>query len=281
MTDSAAPAGPALAAVIGWPIRHSRSPRLHGHWLARYGIPGHYIPVAIAPDRLAEGLGALAELGFAGCNVTIPHKEAVLALAAEATATAWAIGAANTLTFRPGGGFAADNTDAYGFMASLRAGAPDWRGPAGPALVLGAGGAARAVLAGLLDAGVPELRLANRTPARAEMLAEHFGPRVSVVPWAEAGAAADGAATIVNTTALGMTGHPPLDFSLAAAPADAVVADIVYQPLETPLLAAARARGNVAVDGLGMLLHQAAPGFERWFGRWPEVDADLRAAVLA
>lgn len=273
--------GPPLAAVIGWPIRHSRSPRIHGHWLARYGLPGHYVPVAIAPDRVEAGLAALAELGFAGCNVTIPHKEAALALAARRTPTAEAIGAANTLTFLPGGGFEADNTDAHGFITSLRAGAPGWHGPAGPALVLGAGGAARAILAGLLAADVPEIRLTNRTEARARELADHFGPRVRVVPWAGASEAAAGAALVVNTTALGMSGQAPLDVTLAAAPATAVVTDIVYQPLETPLLAEARARGLTAVDGFGMLLHQAAPGFERWFGRRPEVDAELRAAALA
>jgi shikimate dehydrogenase len=272
---------PHLAAVIGWPIGHSRSPALHGHWLKRYGIAGHYVPVAVAPGRLTESLAALASLGFRGCNVTIPHKEAALALAAEATGTARRIGAANTLTFLPDGGFHADNTDAYGFIANLRQSAPAWRAEAGPALVLGAGGAARAVVAGLIDAGVPELRLANRTRARAEELAAQFGPAVAVIDWPRASEAADGAATIVNTTSMGMEGQPPLEVGLDAAPATALVTDIVYWPLETPFLRVARARGLATVDGLGMLLHQAAPGFEAWFGVAPEVDADLRAAVLA
>jgi len=274
-------AAPRLAGVIGWPIGHSRSPALHGHWLRRYGIAGHYVPVAVAPDRLEDSLRALALLGFRGCNATIPHKEAALALAAEASATARRIGAANTLTFRPDGSVFADNTDAYGFLANLRQAAPGWRAGAGPALVLGAGGAARAVVAGLIDAGVSELRLANRTRARAEELAAHFGAAVAVVDWARAEDAAEGVATIVNTTSLGMAGQPPLELRLNAAPETALATDLVYQPLVTPFLALAAARGLATVDGLGMLLHQAAPGFEAWFGVAPEVDGELRAAVLA
>jgi shikimate dehydrogenase len=267
--------------VIGCPIGHSRSPRLHGHWLRRYGIAGHYVPVELRPESLAEGLRALRLLGFRGANVTIPHKVAVLDLAASASPIASRVGAANTLTFLDGGGFHADNTDAYGFVASLRQAAPGWQAAAGPALVLGAGGAARAIVAALIDAGAPLIRLANRTPARAEALRAHFlDSSVALVDWTGADAAAEGAATIVNTTSLGMTGQPALPFRLDAAPAGALVADLVYQPLETPLLAEARARGLTAVDGLGMLLHQAVPGFEAWFGLRPEVDAELRAAVL-
>jgi len=271
---------PLLAGVVGWPIGHSRSPRLHGHWLARYGIEGQYLPLALRPERLRDGIAALALLGFRGINVTLPHKEAALALATVRSDRAARIGAANTLSFMPDGGIEADNTDGYGFLANLRQGAPDWRAEAGPALVLGAGGAARAIVVALLDAGVPELRLANRSRDRAEALARDFGPRIAVQDWERAERATVGAHTIVNTTALGMTGQPPLTLALDAAPDDALVTDIVYQPLETPLLAAARARGLATVDGLGMLLHQAAPGFERWFGRRPEVDAELRAAVL-
>jgi shikimate dehydrogenase len=272
---------PPFAGVIGWPIGHSRSPRLHGHWLRRHGIAGHYVPIALPPERLADGLAALALLGFRGVNVTIPHKEAALRLAHTCSERATRIGAANTLTFTADGWIEADNTDGYGFLANLRQHAPDWRAEAGPALVLGAGGAARAIVVALLDAGVPELRLANRSRDRAEALATAFGPRVVVRDWDRAERAVSGARTIVNTTALGMAGQPPLALSLDAAPEEALVTDIVYQPLETPLLAAARARGLVTVDGLGMLLHQAVPGFERWFGQRPEVDADLRAAVLA
>lgn len=271
---------PPLAGVIGWPVTHSRSPVLHGHWLRRYGIAGYYVPVALSPERFTEGLRALAAVGFVGVNVTVPNKEAALALASEATPRATAIGAANTLTFLPGGGHHAENTDVYGFLEALRQGAPGWSAAAGPAMVLGAGGAARAIVAGLIEEGCPEIRLANRTRDRADRLADHFGARITPIDWREASAAMDGARTIVNTTVLGMTGQAELDVTLAAAPSDAVVNDIVYVPLETPLLREARARGLTAVDGLGMLLHQAVPGFERWFGRRPEVDAELRAAVL-
>jgi shikimate dehydrogenase len=271
---------PPLAGVIGWPIAHSRSPRLHGHWLRRYGINGYFVPIGLEPAEFAAGLAALPGLGFKGVNVTLPHKEAALALASEVSPRAERIGAANTLTFLPDGGIHADNTDGYGFIENLRQGAPGWSAAAGPALVLGAGGAARAVLAALLDAGAPEIRLANRTRARAERLAEHLGGPITVIDWDKASEAVDGAATIVNTSALGMVGQPPLDLRLDAAPAHALVNDIVYQPLVTPILGAAAARGLRTVDGLGMLLHQAVPGFERWFGRMPLVDADLRDAVL-
>lgn len=280
MTAPSAHDGPALAGVLGWPVAHSRSPRLHGHWLARHGVAGHYVPLAVRPEDLAEALRALPRLGFRGVNVTLPHKEAALALARTATPTATLIGAANTLTF-DGDGFVADNTDAYGFLQNLRQAAPDWRAAAGPALVLGAGGAARAVMAALIEAGAPEIRLTNRTRARAVALREHFGPRVVVADWQDAGAAAAGAATIVNTTSLGMEGGDEGVVDLGAAPASALVTDIVYTPLDTPFLKAAAARGLRVVDGLGMLLHQAAPGFERWFGVAPLVDDDLRRAVLA
>ncbi len=271
---------PPLAGVIGWPIGHSRSPRLHGHWLRRYGIDGYYVPLGLSPEAFAEGLASLPALGFKGVNVTIPHKEAALAAATEVSASAARIGAANTLTFLPEGGIHADNTDGYGFIENLRQGAPEWQPAAGPALVLGAGGASRAVIAALIDAGAPEVRLANRTRARAEQLADHLGGPITILDWDAASEATDGAATIVNTSALGMVGQPPLDVRLDAAPAHALVTDIVYEPLVTPILAAAAARGLRAVDGLGMLLHQGVPGFERWFGKKPSVDDDLREAVL-
>lgn len=269
-----------LAGVIGAPVAHSRSPALHGHWLARYGIRGFYVPLHVAAEDLAGALAALPKLGFVGANVTLPHKEAALALADAASDRARAIGAANTLVFGPGGRVFADNTDGIGFLTNLQEGAPGWRAEAGPALVLGAGGAARAVVQALIAAGVPELRLANRTPERAEALAAAFGAKVRVVPWAGAESALEGAGLLVNTTSLGMTGKGALDFSLKALAPGAVVNDLVYNPLETELLKEARARGALAVDGLGMLLHQAAPGFEAWFGRKPEVDAALRQAVL-
>ncbi len=266
-----------LAGVIGCPVDHSRSPALHGTWLRALGLKGHYVPLHVETPDLVRVFSALPAMGFVGVNVTIPHKEAVLKLATEVNATARRIGAANTLNFLPGGGFVAENTDAYGFMANLRAGAPGWK--PGPALVLGAGGAARAVIVALQDAGVHEIRLTNRTEARAQALAEEFG--VSALPWARRADALDGVTTLVNTTSLGMEGAPTLSLDLGSLPCDAVVTDIVYTPLETPLLRAARAHGCTVVDGLGMLLHQAVPGFERWFGVRPEVTEALRRAVVA
>ena len=267
-----------LAAVIGYPVAHSKSPRLHGHWLARYGIAGHYVPLSIAPQDFSQALAQLPRMGFVGANVTIPHKEAALALADRVSPLADRIGAANTLVFPPDG-IEADNTDAYGFTQNIRATLPDWA-PNRVALI-GAGGASRAVIVALQDAGAQEIRLTNRTQDRAADLAADFGPSVVPVPWSQRASMLDGCDTLVNATALGMTGQPPLDLDLTALPLSAVVNDLVYAPLETPLLAAARSRGNLGVDGLGMLLHQAAPGFERWFGTRPTVDDDLRRAVLA
>ncbi|WGF86888.1 shikimate dehydrogenase [Marinivivus vitaminiproducens] len=270
-----------LAGVIGWPIHHSRSPRLHGFWLRRHGIAGAYLPMAVAPDRLEAALRGLAALGFRGVNVTVPHKETALALADSADGVARRIGAANLLTVDAEGRLHATNTDAFGFAANLKAACPSFRAEDGPAVVLGAGGAARAVLASLLDDGSPEIRLANRSPERALALAEAFDAgRVRPVAWDEREAAMDGAALLVNTTSLGMQGQPPLAMRLDALPLQAVVADIVYVPLETGLLAAARARGHVTVDGLGMLLWQAQPAFRTFFGIAPEVDQALRDAVL-
>ncbi|WP_442771538.1 shikimate dehydrogenase [Paenirhodobacter enshiensis] len=270
-----------LAAVIGSPVAHSRSPAVHGYWLRQYGIPGYYIPVDIAARDLSEAMRAMHKMGFVGCNVTIPHKEAALALADSASETAVSIGAANTMTLAADGSIFADNTDGYGFIANLRAGAPLWRPEAGPAAVIGAGGAARAIVHSLLAEGVPEVRIANRTRARAEALRDDFGPRLTVVDWAEAADMFDGAATVVNTSSLGMQGKAEFDIALDALSAAAVVTDCVYTPLETPLLRGAAARGCVTVDGLGMLLHQAVPGFERWFGHRPEVTEDLRLQVLS
>ncbi len=272
---------PPLAGVIGWPIGHSRSPKLHGHWLRRYGIDGYYVPIGLPPEDFEAGLRALAKLGFRGVNVTIPHKETAFALADARSPRAEAIGAANTLTFGGDGAIHADNTDGYGFLENLRQEAPGWRADAGPALVLGAGGAARGVVRALLEAGTPELRLANRTRARADVLRSEFGARVVALDWAQAEAATTGATTIVNTTSLGLAAQDGAPIGFAAADPDALATDIVYEPLETPFLAAARRRGLRTVDGLGMLLHQAAPGFEAWFGVRPEVDGALRAAVLA
>lgn len=269
-----------LAGVIGTPIAHSRSPRLHQHWLRRYGIPGYYIPMDVASDDLEAALETLPKLGFVGFNVTIPHKERILALADVVSDRAALIGAANTILFRNDGKVHADNTDGYGFTESLRQGAPDWSPKSGPAAVIGAGGAARAIVTALIDAGVPEIRISNRTKSRAETLRQEFGVKIKVYDWVQAGNMFEGATTVVNTSSLGMQGKPPLRIPLDGIEKTAVVTDLVYAPLETELLAYARSIGCRAVDGLGMLLHQAAPGFERWFGVRPEVDEDLRQAVL-
>ncbi|SCM69395.1 shikimate dehydrogenase [Donghicola eburneus] len=269
-----------LAGVIGNPVAHSLSPRLHGHWLQRYGITGHYVPLEVHPDDLVEALGAMGRMGFVGANVTIPHKETVLRLADQVTDRATLIGAANTLTFRPDGTIFADNTDGYGFIENLRQNATDWDPRSGPAAVIGAGGAARAVVVALLDAGVPEIRLTNRTRLRADQLKSEFGGRIVVYDWAHMNGMLNGATTLVNTTSMGMEGQPPLKINLDELDPKALVTDIVYTPLITPLLALAQDYGYQTVDGLGMLLHQAVPGFQRWFGQRPEVDDELRNVVL-
>jgi len=269
-----------LAGVVGSPIAHSKSPKVHGHWLRRYGIPGHYIPMDIASDDLESALGLLPKLGFAGVNVTIPHKEHVLTLADVVSDRAAIIGAANTLMFGDDGNIYADNTDGYGFLQNLKQGAPDLDLKAGPAAIIGAGGAARAVVCALLEAGVPEIRISNRTKTRAETLRTEFGTKVVVVDWVQAGNMFDGATTIVNTSSLGMIGKPDLRVPLDAISPTSIVTDLVYTPLETHLLTHAKEQGCVTVDGLGMLLHQAVPGFERWFGKRPEVDDALKQAVL-
>lgn len=274
------PAQIPLAGVIGMPIAHSRSPRLHGFWLRRYGIAGHYVPLPVMPEHLADVLRVLPRAGFVGVNVTIPHKEAVLALADVVTDRAALIGAANTLIFRPDGKIHADNTDGYGFIANLRQNAPEWQAAGGPAAVIGAGGAARAVVASLLDSGVKELRISNRTRIRSEQIKAEFGARLVVYDWAQAGNMLDGATTVVNATSLGMDCKQALRVPLDALSSDALVTDLVYTPLMTPFLAEAQAKGCKIVDGLGMLLHQAAPGFERWFGKRPEVDDETRRVVL-
>jgi shikimate dehydrogenase len=269
-----------LAGVIGHPIAHSRSPALHGYWLRRYGLKGHYIPIDIAPSDLAELLRTLPRLGFVGVNVTIPHKEAILHIADIITDRAALIGAANTLIFRSDGKIHADNTDGSGFIANLRQNAPNWSPNSGPAVVLGAGGAARAVVAALIEVGVPEIRLTNRTRARADALRSDFGAKVHVHEWVQAGNLLDDAATVVNTTSLGMTGKPELRVPLDRLNPRALVTDLVYTPLKTQFLIEAEVVGCTVVDGLGMLLHQAAPGFERWFGVRPDVDEATRNAVL-
>ncbi len=270
--------GTRLAGVIGWPIAHSRSPRLHGHWLAHYKIEGAYVPLAVRPENLEAAVEGLVALGFRGANVTLPHKEQVLRLCDQVTPRARRIGAVNTLVVKDGC-VEGDNTVGFGFLANLKEANPGWR-PAGPAVVLGAGGAARAILVALLEAEVAEIRLLNRTRTRAEALADELGGTIRVMDWGDWTDALAEASLLVNTTSLGMSGQPPLEIDLSPLPASALVNDIVYVPIETALLAAARARGNAVVDGLGMLLHQARPGFEAWFGVSPEVTPALRQAVL-
>ncbi len=269
-----------LAGVIGNPISHSKSPKVHGHWLRRYGIRGQYLPLKVQDTDLAEVIRAMPKMGFVGANVTLPHKTAVMQLADHISDRAILIGAANTLIFREDGKVHADNTDGYGFIANLKQGAPHWNPKAGPTAVLGAGGAARAIICALADAGAPEILLSNRTRPKADALRAEFGTRINVVDWVQAGNMLEDATTVVNTTSLGMTGQPELRVPLDGLRPDAVVTDIVYAPLRTQLLAEAEARGCTVVDGLGMLLHQAVPGFERWFGIRPEVDDTLRKAVI-
>lgn len=269
-----------LAGVIGSPIAHSKSPQLHGHWLKVNGLKGHYIPMDISPEDLETVLRTLPKMGFVGLNVTVPHKEKVMEFADLVTDRATLIGAANTLIFRKDGRIHADNTDGYGFIQNLRENAPHWDPKSGPAAVLGAGGAARAVVASLIDAGVPEILISNRTRVRAEALKADFGNRLTVVDWVQAGNMLEDAMTVVNTTSLGMIGKPPLRVPLDGLRKDAVVTDLVYAPLKTRLLAEAEEIGCTTVDGLGMLLYQAVPGFERWFGVRPVVDTAARAAAL-
>ena len=269
-----------LAGVIGSPVAHSKSPQIHRHWLRTHGLSGFYIPMDVTAADLRQVLETLPKAGFVGVNVTIPHKEAVLEIADLATDRATLIGAANTLIFRKDGKIHADNTDGYGFLENLKDGAPDWQAATGPAAVLGAGGAARAVLAALLEAGVPEIFLSNRTRVRAEKLAEDFGHRITVVDWVKVGNMIEDAHLIVNTTSLGMIGKPEMRVPMDGLHKGQVVTDLVYSPLKTKLLAAAEDAGCTVVDGLGMLLHQAVPGFERWFGQRPVVDSATRAAAL-
>lgn len=281
MTDADTPRGPPpLAGVIGHPIAHSRSPVLHGHWLKRYGLPGAYIAMDVLEEDLEQVLRTLPKAGFVGVNITVPHKVRVLDIADLVTDRATIIGAANTLIFRRDGKIHADNTDGYGFISNLRDGVPDWDPASGPAAVLGAGGAARAVISSLLEVGIPEILLSNRTRPKAEALRTEFGSRITVVDWVQAGNMFEESALVVNTTSLGMTGSPELRVPLDGLQPGTIVTDLVYSPLRTRLLEEATSAGCHVVDGLGMLIHQAVPAFERWFGLRPEVTDDTRRAVL-
>ncbi|MGX7744723.1 shikimate dehydrogenase [Rhodopseudomonas sp. BR0M22] len=266
------------ACLIGWPAAHSRSPLIHHYWLRQLGIEGGYSIEAVPPEGFAEFVLNLKTHGYVGANVTIPHKERALQLT-EPDARARAVGAANTLYY-DGDLLRSTNTDVEGFIGNLDASAPGWDRTA-HALVLGAGGSSRAVVFGLLERGIGRIALANRSIERAQALRDLFGDRVVPIAWSDIPAALPGAGLLVNTTSLGMNGQPPLPIDLSALPADAVVADLVYVPLETDLLAAAKARGLRTADGLGMLLHQAVRGFDLWFGARPHVTAELRALVEA
>ena len=270
-----------LAGVMGWPVMHSRSPMIHNHLLAKQGLTGTYVPLAIKPEQLVGALRGLYPLGFAGCNITIPHKQQAMAIMDEVDEVARRIGAISCVIVRPDGSLAGTNNDCFGFIENMVQRQPAWRADAGPAVVIGAGGGARAIVYALAQRGAREVRVVNRTRARAEELAREFGPPIAAFAWEERHLALEGAALLVNTTSQGMVGQRPLELSLDPLPAAALVADIVYAPLETPLLAAARARGNPVVDGLGMLLHQVRPAWKAWFGIDPEITADLRAKVEA
>lgn len=277
MTDANIP----LAAVIGNPIAHSRSPKLHKYWLARYGIAGDYVPLHVTERDLANVIATLPKMGFVGANITIPHKIKILTLVDQVSDRATLIGAANTLTFGADGRTYADNTDGYGFIANLRQGAPGWEAGSGPAAVLGAGGAARAVISSLIEAGADRIFLSNRTRPKAEALKHDFGSRITVVDWVQAGNILEESTTVINTTSLGMTGAAEFRVPLDGLRRGTVVTDLVYAPLRTKLLQEADAAGCITVDGLGMLIHQGVPGFERWFGRRPDVDDDVRRAILS
>ncbi|MEQ1647335.1 MAG: shikimate dehydrogenase [Hyphomicrobiaceae bacterium] len=271
---------PIQAAVIGWPIKHSRSPLIHNTWLNQLGIAARYEKYAVDPADVTDFLRSMPERGLLGCNVTIPHKTIAYETADNCHPDAVAVGAANTIWFE-GNKMCATNTDIYGFITHLDASAPQWRKADRPVTLLGAGGAARAIVYGFLQSGVTEIRIVNRTRAAADELTNIFGPKIRAVDWHEMQSALTDCGVLVNTTSLGMEGGPALEIDLSPMPDGSTVNDIVYVPLETPLLAAARARGLVAVDGLGMLLHQAVPSFERWFHVRPQVTPMLRDSVIA
>jgi len=270
-----------LAGVMGWPVAHTRSPAIHNHWIAHYGLKGAYVQLPVQPARLEAAIRGLPALGFAGCNITVPHKISAMAWMDEVHPAAQRIEAINTVVVREDGSLLGVNNDGVGYIQSLRDADPAWRADTGPALVLGAGGAARAIVVALLDEGVPELRICNRTQEKAQAFRDAFGDRVKVIPWSERNAAMAGVSLLVNTTTQGMHGQPALDVALDDLPAHAMVSDAIYIPLETPLLAAARQKGHRTVNGLGMLLNQARPAFKSWFGVMPEITPALLSAVHA
>lgn len=270
-----------LAGLIGLPVAQSRSPVIHDHWLAEHGIPGRYVPLPVTAEGLPAALAGLAALGFRGCNVTMPHKRAVIPHLARIDPAARRIDAVNTVVVEADGTLSGSNSDGAGFLQSVLDACPGWRAEAGPVLLVGAGGAARSVAVALLAAGVRDLRVVNRSPDKAEAMAAEFGPRVAALPWARRADALADLALLVNTTDRGMAGKPALDLALARLGAGTIAADLIYTPLETPFLAEARARGNPTVNGLGMLLHQARFGFHAWYGVMPAITPGLIRAVEA
>ena len=268
-----------LAGVLGWPVMHSRSPLLHNYWFEKYRLAGRYVPLAIEPAGLAAALRALYPLGFAGCNLTIPHKQAALAIVDEVDAVASKIGAISCVIVRPDGSLGGSNNDCYGFIRNLKQEHPAWRADAGPIAVIGAGGGARAVCYALAQEGAREIRLINRTFERARRIADEFGAPVTALSWEQREDALADVAMVVNTTNQGMRGEPALDLKLDRLPPSALAADLIYVPRETPFLAAARERGNRTINGLGMLLHQARPAWQAWFGIAPEVTPELRTLI--
>jgi shikimate dehydrogenase len=275
------PNGFGLAGIIGMPVAHSRSPVLHNYWLNAHGIRGAYVPLAVAPERLKEALPGLVALGFRGCNVTMPHKQTAMALLHRVNDTARRIGAVNTIVVEEDGTLSGFNNDGNGFVQSLRDVKPDWRADAGPILLLGAGGSARAVVVALLENGATQIKIANRTAEKAQAIAKEFGPSVTTIAWADRNAAMAEPALLINCTDQGMVGKPALDVDLARLAPATLVADLIYTPLETPFLAQARERGCVTVNGLGLLLNQAKLAFKAWFGVLPDVTPELIKAVHA
>ncbi len=268
-----------LAGVMGWPVSHSRSPTLHNHWIQHYGLTGSYALLPVEPRNLPDAVRGLRALGFAGCNITIPHKVEAMALVDRVDPMARRIGAINTVVVKPDGSLTGTNTDGFGYVQSLLDAQPDWRADAGPVIVLGAGGAARAVIVALAERGAREIRVCNRSGNKAMALQMEFGAPVRAVPWEQRHDALADVALLVNTTNQGMDKQAALDLNLSQLPAHALVSDVIYTPLETPLLAAARLRGNPTVNGLGMLLNQARPAFKSWFGVMPEITPALVQAI--
>ena len=270
-----------MAGVMGWPVAHSRSPVIHNHWIRQYGLDGAYGLFPVQPSQLETAIRGLKALGLAGCNITIPHKVEAMRYMDWVEPLALRMGAINTIVVQADGALHGFNNDGYGYLQSLREAQPNWRADAGPAVVLGAGGAARAIVVSLIDAGATEIRILNRTRHKADELAQEFGQVVTAFDWKERSEALHNAALLVNTTNQGMHGENALEIDLAQLPTSALVSDAIYIPLETPLLAAARQRGNTTVNGLGMLLHQARPAFNAWFGVMPEVTPELKSAIMA